>query len=225
MRISELLGVVPGTTAVIGSGGKTTMLRLLAEELPGRVILTTSTHIFPFAGVPLLHGETAAEITAALRENRVICLGTPAAQGKLTAPALPFDALQTLTDYLLIEADGAHRLPLKAHAAHEPALPHGCQPCRVILVAGASGFGRPAAEAVHRPERFAVLTGAAPDDPVTPALAGRAIAAEALADTVFLNQTDALGQNAAAAAQEFAAPLSCPAAAGSLLRGTFWRVR
>lgn len=35
MDFPKLLGLRPGVTAVIGSGGKTSLLRRLAEELPG----------------------------------------------------------------------------------------------------------------------------------------------------------------------------------------------
>ena len=52
MQLYERLGVPCGVTAVIGSGGKTTLLRTLSRELPGTVILTTTTHILPFEGVP-----------------------------------------------------------------------------------------------------------------------------------------------------------------------------
>ena len=34
MDFPKLLGLRPGITAVIGSGGKTSLLRRLAEELP-----------------------------------------------------------------------------------------------------------------------------------------------------------------------------------------------
>ena len=44
MQLYERLGVPCGVTAVIGSGGKTTLLRTLSRELPGTVILTTTTH-------------------------------------------------------------------------------------------------------------------------------------------------------------------------------------
>ena len=40
--------------SVIGSGGKTTFLRYLSLRLPGKVILTTSTHIRPFPDLPLI---------------------------------------------------------------------------------------------------------------------------------------------------------------------------
>lgn len=36
MELWELLGIRPGLTAVIGSGGKTSLLRVLAQELSHR---------------------------------------------------------------------------------------------------------------------------------------------------------------------------------------------
>ena len=96
MQLYERLGVPCGVTAVIGSGGKTTLLRTLSRELPGTVILTTTTHILPFEGVPLLTAPTENEVRAALARSRVFCLGTPAPEGKLTAPSLPFSLLEQL---------------------------------------------------------------------------------------------------------------------------------
>ena len=123
MKICEQLHMIKGITAVIGSGGKTTLLRILAEELSGTVILTTSTHILPFAGIPLLVTDDIEQVRRALALHRVICMGTPAAEGKLTAPSLPFSVLADAADYVIVEADGSKRLPLKAHASHEPVIP------------------------------------------------------------------------------------------------------
>jgi molybdenum cofactor cytidylyltransferase len=59
---------------------------------------------------------------------------------------------------LLIEADGSRRLPLKAPAAHEPAVPAWVN-C-VIVVVGLSGLGRSIdAVNIHRPEIFSKLSG------------------------------------------------------------------
>ena len=69
MQLYERLGIPCGVTAVIGSGGKTTLLRTLSRELPGTVILTTTTHILPFEGVPLLTAPTEDEVRAALSAN------------------------------------------------------------------------------------------------------------------------------------------------------------
>ena len=45
MTLSQLLDIRPGVTAVIGGGGKTTLLRTLGEELAGQhpVLLCTTT--------------------------------------------------------------------------------------------------------------------------------------------------------------------------------------
>ena len=188
MAFYRQLGVTPGVTAVIGSGGKTSLLRRLAGEVPGTVILCTTTHIRPFAEYPLLAEPTLEAVRQALANSRVICLGTPCENGKLTAPALPMETLAGLADYVLVEADGSRQLPLKAHGPHEPVIPAVSR--QTICVAGASGFGKPIREAVHRPEQFCVLTGAAETAPATPELAARAILAERLCDTVFLNQLD-----------------------------------
>jgi molybdenum cofactor cytidylyltransferase len=68
---------------------------------------------------------------------------------------------------LLIEADGAKGLPLKAPAEHEPPIPDFVD--TVIYVAGLSGVGQPLdADHVHRPDRFARLSGLSIGEAVTP---------------------------------------------------------
>lgn len=152
MKFCEALDVRPGVTAVIGSGGKSSLLRRLAEEVPGTAILCTTTHIRPFSEYPVLENPSPADIRQALAAGRVLCTGTPCENGKLTAPALPMEVLAELADFVLAEADGSRQLPLKAHAAHEPVIPENSR--RVICVVGASGFGKPVRETVHRWERF-----------------------------------------------------------------------
>ena len=122
---------------------------------------------------------------------------------------------------MLVEADGSRQLPLKAHDAHEPVIPAVSR--QVICVVGASGFGKPIRESVHRLERFCALTGAAASDPVTPEQAAKAILAERLCDTVFLNQIDTETQRPLA--DRFAAALGGSGlriAAGSLRAGSGW---
>lgn len=199
MKICEQLHIVKGITAVIGSGGKTTLLRILAEELSGTVILTTSTHILPFAGIPMLVTDDIEQVRRALALHRVICMGTPAAEGKLTAPALPFSVLADAADYVIVEADGSKRLPLKAHALHEPVIPENTR--KTVCVVGASGFGKPVEQTVHRPELFCTRTGAHMSGIVTPELAAQGIIAEHLADIVVLNQAEMISP---AAAKSFA---------------------
>lgn len=120
-QLRELLGVGRGVTAVMGSGGKTSLLYQLAEELRpcGTVLLATTTHImrppqYPFAG-------TAEELAAALAAHGAACAGSYTPEGKLTAPA--FAGWQQAADFVLVEADGSKRLPAKAHETWEPVLP------------------------------------------------------------------------------------------------------
>lgn len=213
MALAEPLGVGPGVTSVVGSGGKTSLIAALARELPGTVVLTTTTHVLPFAGVPLLVSPSADEVAAALRASRVICVGSYGKKNKLVAPELGIDMLADLADHVLVEADGARRLPLKAHAAWEPVIP-ACSN-RTILVFGASGLDRPVHEVVHRPEIFCELTGCAPNHPATPELVARAAKAEALADVALVNQEDVAPDTA----RELAALLGIPAFVGSVRAG------
>ena len=186
MELWELLGVRPGLTAVIGSGGKTSLLRVLAQELShrGTVLVSTTTRIMrpnwcPFAA-------TAAELCDGFAHSPIVCAGSYNPEGKLTAPDFP--GWQYAADFVLVEADGSKRLPLKAHASHEPVIPENTR--KTVCVVGASGFGKPVEQAVHRPELFCARIGAHMSGIVTPELAAQGIIAEHLADIVVLNQAE-----------------------------------
>ena len=151
-NISDSLDIKKDLTAVIGSGGKTTLIDHLASELGGSIIVTTSTHIYPPEGMELYTGDSSEELRELLSANRIVCAGRPDG-AKLTAPDIAFEELKQLADHVLAEADGSKTLPLKAHGDYEPVIP----PCtdHIILMTGISGFGRPASETVHRSEIFA----------------------------------------------------------------------
>lgn len=176
------LEIRPGITAVIGSGGKTSLIRKLCQELPGTVIVCTSTHIFPAEGLPLVTG-VLEKMTA-----EQVCVGTPAKHGKLTAPAQPFAELAKLADYVLVEADGSKGLPLKAHLPHEPVIP--AEANQVIQVVGLSGMGKAIGMAAHRPEVYAAICGCKPEDIAIPERMAKVLNTEALADRYVLNQAD-----------------------------------
>ena len=137
----------------IGAGGKTTALAALAHAQRDRaVLLTTTTHIYPVAPPAcrrLLVEPSAAELQQALSCSGVLCAGTRAAHGKLGAlpPAVLRAGLDTAA-VALCEADGAHRLPLKLHRAHEPVLPPETALC--LIVAGLGAVGHPVGQTVHR---------------------------------------------------------------------------
>ena len=216
--LAEILGVREGVTAVIGGGGKTTLLRTLGEELArsgARVILATTTKFLPFPGIETVPGGER-EIAEALGRRPLVCAAAPwGERGKLAESPVPMARLRALADYVLVEADGSAGLPLKAHAPHEPVIP--AEAARTILVVGASGFGRPIREAAHRPERYAQLAECDIETAVTPEIAARVLRAEGLGDLVLVNQAET--PEARENARKLAENLPLPVCAGSLRRG------
>jgi len=218
MKLTECLKIQPGITAVIGGGGKTTLLRTLGEELARQhtVLLCTTTKIFPFAGIPWT--ESLEELDELRKEHSLLCMGTLLPEsGKLTAPQVPFLQLMKRFAYVLIEADGSAKRPLKAHASHEPVIPEETN--QVICVVGASGFGRPVSEAVHRPELYAEIAGVSVTDPATPETEAAVLLAEKLHHRVYINQVESEADMAHA--RMLSTQLHCPVVAGSLQKGEY----
>lgn len=237
-NLASALKIEPGITAIIGSGGKSTLLKMLGLELMragGRVLLCTTTHMFPVAGVPWdgsnrrldaapwkpgashVPGCTC-EACAGLTRRSICQAGVLDPEtGKLSSPAEPLDHLAQRFDYVLAEADGSKRLPLKAHAAWEPVIPAGT--ANVAWVVGASGIGRPVSEAVHRPELFCERCGCKPTDIATPERVAQVLDAELQmlnlnTARIILNQVDALADPTMA--DRFEAALNRPIIATSL---------
>lgn len=237
-NLASALRIEPGITAIIGSGGKSTLLKALGLELMragGRVLLCTTTRMFPVAGVPWdgsnrrldaapwkpgashVSGCTC-EACAGLARGVICQAGVLDPEtGKLSAPAEPPNELAQRFDYVLAEADGSKRLPLKAHAAWEPVIPAAT--ANVVLLVGASGLGKPVTEVVHRPELFCERCGCEPTDIATPERVAQVLNAEMQAlklgtARVMLNQVDALSDPAMA--DRFEATLGRPVIATSL---------
>ena len=169
--------------SVIGGGGKTTLLRSLAGELVAEgktVILATTTHFLPFSGIDTVVSADEFEVARQLKAQRVICVGTPAHEarnaGKLAPSRIAPHDLASLADFVLVEADGSRHMPVKAHSNREPVIPDGSN--LTITVIGASAFGKPVAQTVHRAEIFCENSGCEQNDVVTPELLARHLAAE-----------------------------------------------
>ena len=217
MELSECLEIRPGVTAVIGGGGKTTLLEVLGRELSARgssVLLCTTTKMYPYQEIPFVR--TAEEMDR--EQHLLLCAGTPVAEtGKITAPQMSFSDLMDRFDYILVEADGSAQLPLKAHESHEPVVPPEAN--QVILVIGASGMDRPIREAAHRPGLYAKRAGAAEEDPATPERIARVIDSEKLHTRVFINQVE--DPEREEKARRLGALLDCGVVLGSLQKGEY----
>ncbi len=176
-RVLDALEVPRGMTSIVGGGGKTTLMLRLARELAdsgARVIVTTSTHIFPPEGISTKTECTLKEARQALEHERLICLGTPGKEGKLSAPEIPLSELPAIADYVLVEADGAKGLPLKAPAEHEPVIPK--ETTLVVAVAGLDAIGCPMGDAAFRSDRYGALLGADETHLLTPGDLARVLA-------------------------------------------------
>ena len=217
MKLSEALRIQPGVTAIIGGGGKTTLMECLAAELSAqaRVIVCTTTHIYPEQNMPCLVSPTEAAVEAELARTRCVCVGSVSESGKFSAPELPFRTLCAMADFVIVEADGAKRLPLKAHASHEPVVPPEAN--QTILVVGASGFGRPMRESVHRAPIAAQALGVGEDTIVTTELWASFLNFEALHTRVLVNQAE--NEHEQTTARALAAGLHCPVCMAALQKG------
>ena len=129
-NLASALRIKPGITAIIGSGGKSTLLKTLGLELMragDRVLLCTTTHMLPVAGVPWdgsnrrldaapwkpgashVPGCTC-EACAGLVRGSICQAGVLDPEtGKFSSPAEPLDQLAQRFDYVLAEADGSKR--------------------------------------------------------------------------------------------------------------------
>jgi len=157
---------------MIGGGGKTTLMFGLARELAGRgerVITTTTTKIVkpdPEVAPLILFGCNPNRAREDLRRelqttNHVIVAMEELPDGKLAGigPEVVDEVGRDgVTDRILVEADGAAGLPLKAHADHEPVISPTAD--LVIIVIGIDCIGTPLDDrAVHRAALFAQRIG------------------------------------------------------------------
>jgi probable selenium-dependent hydroxylase accessory protein YqeC len=179
-----------GVIALVGAGGKTSALFGLAGELaddsPSGALMTTTTHLLDprleqgrgfdrLVLVPALaeapgpewEPEWALGPAGPGRGRRIVLAAREEpGTGKLRGihPARIAELARTWA-FVIVEADGAKRLPVKAPAAHEPVIP--AEAGLVLGFIGLDCLGRPMdAAIVHRPERFGPVTGCAPGEPV-----------------------------------------------------------
>jgi len=176
MDLAHALRLAPSASdqavSLVGAGGKSTALfqlaRQLAHEPSPTVIVTATAHLgtWQITEADRHIIATRVEDLAAIFKNELhgIALVTGEIKDDRTSPINPLllnwlrENTKTHHIPLLIEADGSRAHPLKAPAAHEPAIPEFTD--TVIVVAGLSALGRPLTDVhVHRFEIFSQLSG------------------------------------------------------------------
>jgi molybdenum cofactor cytidylyltransferase len=161
--------------ALVGGGGKSSLLAALADAAPGNALLTTTTRLFA-AQAPALSPLTAqfdalpADFWREFsRQGRGIIVGPPVGEKVSGVPVdLPGQWLaRPEVDWLLAEADGSRHLPIKAPAPYEPAVPP--ETTLFVGVMGIDALAGPIGQVAHRPELICRLLDRAPEETLTPA--------------------------------------------------------
>ncbi len=174
--------------AIVGGGGKTTILFRLAAEavVAGHTAVVGGTTRFtpPRSGIapPLLvvaeGADPSAAVVVALRDSPSLTIATGRGdKGRwLPLSVAQADALADLPELALLalEADGSRNRPFKAPGVGEPVIP--LSTTLVLAVVGLDVIGRPLTdEWVHRPQRVAALSELRPGEPITPDAVARVL--------------------------------------------------
>jgi len=181
-----------GVVSLMGAGGKTTLMFQLAnalQKIGKKVLTTTTTKIFM---PPLSQSDTVIlatdyehlllQLKIKLQQTRHITAGAFLIKEVDKISGFSGDTVDGLWqsgvfDWIIVEADGAKRKPLKACNATEPVLP-GCT-SHLILVAGLDALERPLCEDhVHRALLFSQNSGLPLGQAIDTAHMARGIAVE-----------------------------------------------
>ncbi len=154
----------------VGAGGKTTAMFELARRLKSedrKILVTTTTKIM----LPdkkeydkiIFDNSEQINIFMKISPNTVTCLGRALYNEHNKVTGINSGYLDrifenNIFDYILIEADGAKRKPIKAPAGHEPVIPS--KTTMTIGMIGLDSINKPLNEEnVHRADIFAAVTG------------------------------------------------------------------
>ena len=158
--------------AVVGSGGKTTLVKKLAAQYRSEgksVFVTTTTHMFIEEDTVLT--EDARPILEKLQETGHAMAGVPCGIKIKALPPETFAAVCAHADVVLVEADGSRHMPLKYPNAGEPVIPEGTG--EIIVVWGPHGLDKPAREVCHRLDLVIRCLGITEDTRITRAHVGQ----------------------------------------------------
>ncbi|HEX8918953.1 MAG TPA: selenium cofactor biosynthesis protein YqeC [Chloroflexota bacterium] len=170
--------------AVIGAGGKTSLLLGLGHELASRglaTVLTTTTHIWPPKEIPLNlldHATCGGHAIAVPQQPLIQVVAQSAAPNGKLRGVIPenVEAIRRSkgAQVLLCEADGAAGRSLKVHASHEPVIPPAST--HVLIVAGIDCVGlAPEQATVHRLDQFRHHFPDARDRPISSSTVARCL--------------------------------------------------
>lgn len=171
--ILEALGICPEAKeriSVAGAGGKTSLIKCLVSEYSSLnipVVVTTTTHMYAEKKPYFLLNPTQEKIVEILQKEGKIFLGKKANNGKMQMPDEKWmKQLIGREEPVLIEADGARRMPLKVPGENEPVFKK--ETGRILYVYGMDAVGRPLEEVCFRAEAAAHILKKEVYEPVFP---------------------------------------------------------
>ena len=185
MRATDLDGVAEALglgrrslVALVGGGGKTTLLFALGRQLSAPTLLTTTTRMGRdrTGGFGCLIGPTDDQLASAVgRDDAVLVWRTTDDRKALGYPPEEVDRWFAIgvADHIVVEADGARRRPFTAPAPWEPPIPTSST--HVVACIGADALGYVIADRLHRPLRVAAAAGCSPYERLTPERAAAAL--------------------------------------------------
>jgi len=161
--------------AIVGGGGKTTILHALGRQLHGKTVLTCTTKmgLDQHGNLPV-HFEPEDEILRNLSSGNPVMVWKEI-QGEKAIGVDPSlcDHWFNIVDNVIVEADGSRRLSFKAPADFEPVVAGSST--LMISTIGADALGGAINISCHRPQRVAALAECELSEPLTPERAARVI--------------------------------------------------
>ncbi|MGM0438629.1 MAG: selenium cofactor biosynthesis protein YqeC [Bacillota bacterium] len=158
---------------LVGAGGKTSILKILAAEIKKNVIITTTTHIQSLKNfsenkiISENYGQISANIVKIRNENnhKIFITSKKVKEldnGKIKFKGISLDWVDRLhtefeDEIIIVEGDGAAMKSIKAPAAYEPVVPKSSS--KLITVIGLKDLGKEInSQNCHRVNKIKKLT-------------------------------------------------------------------
>ena len=146
--------------ALIGGGGKTTLLHKLASEFskifPNVLQTSLTKTAFYKTDEPIILQDTSIEKINSIKgkRNPLFVIGEKLSDDKLKGISeTDLDSIRKYFNVTIFECDGARNKPLKAHTDYDPIVPKFT--ANVIIIVGAEVINTKISDGlVHRPELF-----------------------------------------------------------------------
>lgn len=153
--------------SIVGAGGKTTFIDLLASccaDLGKTSVITTTTRIMRPNKYPT--AQTKEQLACFLNKYPIVAAGADAPEGKLRmSEKMSVADYQKAADFVWIEADGAKHLPCKVPIETEPVIP--VESDIVLGVVGMDALNMPLEAVCFRKEKAMELLGVRKDHRIT----------------------------------------------------------